>query len=285
MLLAGLLWLAAAHAQQLGPRIIATAEQIAAAVANSPLSASLKPYGADIGRLGIFESGGNLGVYNGTCCTGVLQVNRRGLRVYCGCTPAQYAALPLQEQVNVWANLTNANANNGVIHGLLNRGSFDGQPVDGAMVLSCIQIGPGNCARTLAAGTCATRAGADINGNNFCHFAARIRGADTVIADPDAGTAPGTDPGTPSGSSGAAGTYWSPVSAEDAFFNGAGVDMSEVKTLVSNLVAAATLLWTAWVSQAQFFLWRRGRIQLMAMQTNILTATVLTLLVLFFTLD
>lgn len=282
--LISLCW-AAVQAQQLGPKVVVTADQIAAAVASSPLSDSLKKYATDIGRLGIFESGGNLGIYNGSCCTGVLQVNKRGLRKYCECTKAQYAQKSLQEQVNIWAKLTNDNANNGIIRGLMARGTFGGIPVDGAMVLSCIQIGPGNCARTLAAGTCATRAGADINGNNFCHFAARIRGTDTVVADPDAGTAPGTDPGTPSGSSGAAGTYWSPVSAEDAFFNGAGVDMSEVKTLVSNLVAAATILWTAWVSQAQFFLWRRGRIQLVAMQTNILTATVLTLLVLFFTLD
>jgi integrating conjugative element protein (TIGR03758 family) len=284
LFLAALLWLVAAHAQQLGPKVVATADQIAAAIATSPLSAGLKPYAADIGRLGLFESGGNLGVYNGTCCTGVLQVNRRGLRVFCGCTPAEYAAMPLQDQVNVWAKLTNANAANGIVQGLMARGTFDGKPVDGAMVLSCIQIGPGNCARTLAAGTCATRAGADGNGNNFCHFAAQIRSTDPVAADSGTGTVPTTDPSTSPGWGGAVGTYWTPVSAEDAFFNGAGVDMSEVNTFVSNLVGGAAILWAAWVSQAQFFLWRQGRIQLLALQTNILTAAVLTLLVLFFTL-
>jgi P-type conjugative transfer protein TrbL len=163
-----------AYAQQLGPRMIVTASDIEAAVNNSPLSPTLKQYAEDIGRLGIFESGGNLGVYNGTCCTGVLQVNRGGLWANCHCTPAQYASMSLQQQVNIWAAVTNVNANNGIIRGLMALGSFDGKPVDGAMILACIQIGPGHCAKTLAAGTCSTQAGADANGKNFCDFAANI---------------------------------------------------------------------------------------------------------------
>jgi hypothetical protein len=279
LFLAALLWLAVVQAQQLGPKVVVTAGQVAAAIANSPLSASLKQYAADIGRLGIFESGGNLGVYNGTCCTGVLQVNRRGLRKYCDCTPAEFASMSLQNQVNVWAKLTNDNANNRIIRGLMARGTFDGKPVDGAMVLSCIQLGPGNCARTLAAGTCSTRAGADINGTTFCTMAARIRGDDTVVADPGPGNSPGNDQEAAPDS----GPYWMPISAEDAFFNGAGVDMSEVNTFVSELVAGATVLWAAWVSQAQYFLYRRRSITLMDVQSNLLRAAVVTSLVLIFT--
>jgi len=161
--------LAPASAQQLGPKVVVTAAQVAAAIAHSPLSPGLQAYAADIGKLAInVESGGNLGVYNGTCCTGVLQVNKSGLAKYCDCTPEEYANMSLQQQVDVWAKLTNANANNATVQGLMGKGSFGGQPVTGAMVLSCIQIGPGYCAKTLQAGTCATSAGSDGNGNNFC---------------------------------------------------------------------------------------------------------------------
>lgn len=275
-------WLVPVVAQQMGPRVIVTASQVASAIASSPLGSALKQYAADIGRLGMFESGGNLGVYNGTCCTGVLQVNRGGLRKYCDCTPEQYARMSLQQQVDVWARLTNANADNRIIRGLMARGSFDGRPVDGAMVLSCIQIGPGNCARTLAAGTCATRAGADGNGKNFCDFAASIRGdhPGTVPTSPDTprNPYPNADPST-------GGTYWAPVSAEEAFANGAGATMAEVREAVSNLVATIVLLWAAWVCQAQYVLWRRRQISLMAVQANIVAASVLTMLILLFTLD
>jgi hypothetical protein len=274
------LWWTLVLAKQLGPRVIVTADQIAAAIAGSPLSDSLKKYATDIGRLGVFESGGNLGVYNGTCCTGVLQVNKGGLQRYCKCSPAEYANMPLDRQIEVWAKVTNGNANTRTVRNLMARGTFDGKPVDGAMILACIQLGPGYCARTLAAGTCSTRAGADINGTNFCTMAARIRGDDTVVADPGPGNSPGNDQEAAPES----GTYWMPISAEDAFFNGAGVDMSEVNTFVSELVAGATVLWAAWVSQAQYFLYQRKRITVMDGLSNLLRAAVVTSLVLIFTL-
>jgi hypothetical protein len=274
------LWWTLVLAKQLGPRVIVTADQIAAAIAGSPLSDSLKKYATDIGRLGVFESGGNLGVYNGTCCTGVLQVNKGGLQRYCKCSPAEYANMPLDRQIEVWAKVTNGNANTRTVRNLMARGTFDGKPVDGAMILACIQLGPGYCARTLAAGTCSTRAGADINGTNFCTMAARIRGDDTVVADPGPGNSPGNDQEAAPDS----GPYWMPISAEDAFFNGAGVDMSEVNTFVSELVAGATVLWAAWVSQAQYFLYQRKRITVMDGLSNLLRAAVVTSLVLIFTL-
>ena len=43
-------------------------------------------------------------------------------------------------------------------------------------------------------------------------------------------------------------------------------------------------LWTAWVALAQYGSWRKGRIDLMTLQTNIIGSTVLTLLVLGLTL-
>lgn len=284
-LLAAVLFSAAALAQQMGPKIIVTADQVAAAVAASPLGPALKQYAADIGRLAVnVESGGNLGVYNGTCCTGVLQMNRGGLDRYCDCKPEQYASMNLQQQVNYWAELTNANAANSVVRNLMAMGTFGGRAVDGAMVLSCIQIGPGNCAKTLRTGTCSTNAGADGNGNNFCDFAASIRGgAASPSPAPDPSPAPNPNPEPAAG--GTPAPPWTPVSAPAAFSAGAGVDMDTVHEAVRETVSVAALLWTAWVAQAQFFSWRRGRASLPTLEASVVGAAVLTALLLFITLN
>jgi integrating conjugative element protein (TIGR03758 family) len=188
--------------------------------------------------------------------------------------------MPLQQQVDVWAKLTNANTNNATVQGLMGMGSFGGQPVTGAMVLSCIQIGPGNCAKTIKAGTCATSAGSDGNGNNFCDFAAKINGV--------SGSNPAaiSDINTPSGAAPPllpSANYQYP-SAEDAFLAGAGVDVSQSKDLVLSALSVVMFLWTASVALAQYGSWRQGRIDWMTLQTNIIGSTVLTLLVLGLTL-
>ena len=271
-----------APAQQMGPKVNVTAAQVAAAAANSPLSPALKAYAADIGKLAInVESGGNLGIYNGTCCTGVLQVNRGGLKTYCHCTPEEYANMGLQQQVDVWAQVTNANADNATVRQLMGLGSFGGQPVTGAMVLSCIQIGPGNCAKTVKAGTCATSAGSDGNGNNFCDFAAKVDGAagNAPVAVIDYGNAPtGAAPPLLPGAN-----YRYP-SVEEAFLAGAGVDAAQTKNVILSALSVAMFLWTAWVALAQYLSWRKGRIDLMTLQNNIVGSAVLTLLVLGITL-
>jgi len=284
-LLAAALFSVAAIAQQMGPKIIVTAEQVAAAAANSVLSPALRQYAADIGRLAInVESGGNLGIYNGTCCTGVLQVNKGGLKVYCGCTSEQYASMTLDQQMQVWAKLTNANAANSVVRNLMAMGSFGGRAVDGAMVLSCIQIGPGNCAKTLRTGTCATNAGADGNGNNFCDFAGKIRGG-AASPSPAPAPSPAPNPNPEPAAGGTPAAPWTPVSASAAFYAGAGVDMDTVREAVREAVCAAALLWAAWVAQAQFFSWRRGRTSLAALEASVIGVAVLTSLLLFITLN
>ena len=270
-----------ASAQQMGSKVMVTAAQVAATVANSPLSPALKAYAADIGNLAInVESGGNLGVYNGTCCTGVLQVNAGGLEAYCHCSPQEYANMSLQQQVDIWAQVTNVNANNATVRQLMGLGSFGGQPVTGAMVLSCIQIGPGNCAKTVSAGTCATSAGSDGNGNNFCDFAAKINGG--------TGSSPVMigDGGTPSGAAPPllpAANYQYP-SVEEAFLAGAGVDVGQSKDAILSALSVAMFLWSAWVALAQYLSWRKGRIDWMTLQNNIVSSTVLTLLVFVITL-
>jgi len=270
-----------AFAQQLGPKVVVSAAEVAAAVAQSPLSPALKAYATDIGKLAInVESGGNLGIYNGSCCTGVLQVNRGGLAKYCDCTSQEYANMPLQQQVDVWAKVTNANAANATVQNLMAMGSFGGRAVTGAMVLSCIQIGPGNCAKTLQAGSCATSAGSDGNGNNFCDFAARIDGA--------AGGSPAalTEANLPVGAAPPllpAANYQYPSPGE-AFLAGAGVEEGQARELVLSAIAVAAFLWVAWVALAQYGSWRQGRIDLMTVQANLVGSAVLALLVLGLTL-
>ena len=263
-------------AQQLGPKIIVTADQVAAAASASPLSAAFKQYAADIGKLAInVESGGNLGIYNGSCCTGVLQMTESNLDYYCDCTKEQYASMSLQQQVNFWAELTNDNGKSSVVRGLMAMGAFGGRAVDGAMVLSCIQIGPGNCAKTIRAGTCDTRAGADGNGNNFCDFADKIRKDGSPAPPPH----PAPDPYD--GGATVAPHVWTPLSVPAAFFAGAGVDMDSVRQAVLEIVCVAALLWTAWVAQASFFSWRSGKIRLMTLESNVTAAVVLTSLLVF----
>jgi hypothetical protein len=75
-----------------------------------------------------------------------------------------------------------------------------------------------------------------------------------------------------------------PLSANDAFLGGSGVDFANVKHAVSEIVSIAMLLWTAWVTQAQYLSWRRGKVEWFAMQGNIVKSAALTMLVLAITL-
>ena len=69
-----------------------SAQQITDAVNNSPLRDDLKATSCSLGGLGRFESGGNKGVYNGSCCTGIFQLNKRNISDYANTTPRATAA-------------------------------------------------------------------------------------------------------------------------------------------------------------------------------------------------
>ncbi|PZR95243.1 MAG: hypothetical protein DI537_05505 [Stutzerimonas stutzeri] len=157
----------------MGPKTNYSAAEVSTAVRNSGLNANLMQYADDIGSLSRFESSGNAGIYNGTCCTGILQMNRSNLAAQ-GLTPQEYANLPLQDQVNAWAKLTNSAANAGSVKQLMAMESFDGKKVDGAMVMACIQLGVGNCQKMINSGSCSGFA--DSNGTTICKMADKIRG-------------------------------------------------------------------------------------------------------------
>ncbi|QRM34990.1 hypothetical protein [Microvirga sp. VF16] len=178
---------------QLGPKTNYSASDIANAVRNSNLNPSLRQYADQMGNLGMFESGGNAGIYNGSCCTGVFQLNRSNLAA-AGYTPEEYANAGLDEQVRVWANLTNQGANTAVVRQLQQMGTFDGQQVDGAMIMACIQLGTGNCQKMVQSGKCSGFS--DINGTTICAMAQKMRnGASTPteVSDPFQNIAEGTD--------------------------------------------------------------------------------------------
>ncbi len=125
---------------------IVSAADIAAAIQNSPSASTwLKQNAQAVAQLAInVESGGNTSAFNGSCCYGVLQMNRTNIARYANVTPEQYRQLSLQEQVNAWSALTSDALQAAAVRNLLALGTFDGRPVDGNLVLACVQLGIGN---------------------------------------------------------------------------------------------------------------------------------------------
>lgn len=171
--IAGAISQANAKISQIGPKTNYTSQQIADAVRRSSLDPSLRAYADQMGQLGVYESSGNAGVYNGSCCTGIFQINQSNLRAQ-GLTPAQYANMGLDQQVEVWARVTNGGVNTGVVKKLQGMQTFDGQPVDGAFIMACIQLGTGNCQKMVQSGSCSGFS--DINGTTICKMANAMRG-------------------------------------------------------------------------------------------------------------
>lgn len=156
-----------------------SAQDITDAVRNSSLRDDLKSTSCSLGGLGRYESGGNKGVYNGSCCTGIFQLNNANVRKYAGTDREGYGCLSLQQQVNAWANLTNDGYNTGVMRQLASMQTFDGQKVDAGFLSACIQLGTGNCQKMVSAGRCSGFA--DINGTTICDMARSARS----MADPN----------------------------------------------------------------------------------------------------
>jgi integrating conjugative element protein (TIGR03758 family) len=74
------------------------------------------------------------------------------------------------------------------------------------------------------------------------------------------------------------------ASTSEAFSAGAGADMKDIRQLVLGTLSIALLLWTAWITRAQFSSWRYGKVSLMQMQANVLSSLTLLSVVLFITL-
>lgn len=279
LVLAGQLWTATAHAQ---PRLTnntqVTAEQIEEAIRNSPnASPWLRANARAVANLAMFESGGNLSIYNGSCCYGVLQLNRGNISYYTGLTPEQFRNLPLQDQINAWARLTNDALRSRVVQSLIALGTFDGRPVDGNLVLACVQLGIGNCQRMIRSGRC--NGFADRNGTTICDMADRIAGRGPVPTPPAPGAGGGTPapgqpgPGMASGGSGCirdaqGGCLPMSEAMRQGFESGSGVSMERLRSTIQLILAALAFAVTGSAMLDTWQSYSNGAITKAAMITN-----------------
>lgn len=227
-----------------------TAADVQQALLNSPnASPQLLQYAQAVGSLAMYESGGQLSVYNGSCCYGVLQMNTRNIDRETGLTPEQFRRLPLQDQVNAWASVMSQALTTYPPRLLASLGTFDGRPVTPSMVLACVQLGTGNCLTMIRSGRCSGFA--DINGTTICSMADRIDqgagGAPVVAVTPPSGAPTVTTPPPrsplPSCITDGHGRCVSISQAlTSGFEQGSGHSMAELRSFIQGLTAVVTLL-------------------------------------------
>jgi len=144
--------ISAAYAQEAAPACQRyTAAEVAAAISNSPNAGStLKNAACDFGGAAIAESGGRQCASNGNNF-GVLQLTRSNLPA--GMTPEEYMALPLEEQVNIWAQQTGGNIGSGyreLSDAITNGTTIGGVTPTAGMLKACFQFGPVICRNNVA---------------------------------------------------------------------------------------------------------------------------------------
>lgn len=229
---------------------LVTATQVADAIRNSPNASPWLKANADaVGRLAMFESSGQLDVYNGSCCTGILQMNKKNIRKYAETSPEDFKTWDLQSQVDAWSKLTTEAMKARAPKTLAGLGTFDGREVDGDMVLACVQLGIGNCQKMINSGSC--NGFADINGTTICKMADRIRNGpptgnngdpvdDLIRPNPDQGGSyrPPVDPCIREGE----GCLPLTESLEQGFASGSGVSMGNLRAIIFAISTAFVTL-------------------------------------------
>ncbi|MEZ7809338.1 hypothetical protein [Alcaligenes phenolicus] len=229
---------------------LVTATQVADAIRNSPNASPWLKANADaVGRLAMFESSGQLDVYNGSCCTGILQMNKKNIRKYAETSPEDFKTWDLQSQVDAWSKLTTEAMQARAPKALAGLGTFDGREVDGDMVLACVQLGIGNCQKMINSGSC--NGFADINGTTICKMADRIRNGpptgnngdpvdDLIRPTPDLGGTyrPPVDPCIREGE----GCLPLTESLEQGFASGSGVSMGNLRAIIFAISTAFVTL-------------------------------------------
>lgn len=233
--LSNLVWLLPAVALA----AIVSSADITQAIQNSPnASAWLKQNAQAVANLAInVESGGNTSAFNGSCCYGVLQMNRTNIAKYAGVTPEQYRQLPLQVQIDVWSQLTADAMRSGVVRQFIGLGTFDGRAVDGNLVLACVQLGIGNCQRMINSGSC--HGFADSNGTSICDMADRMANGrptnpgNTTLPASGSGSTGGTSLGGTSCPRDATGACMEvSASMQQGFLQGSGIQMPSLKQML-----------------------------------------------------
>ena len=277
-----LMLLAGAGATQAAPTV--TEADVAAAILASPGSNQwLRDNAAAVAHLARFESGLRTNIYNGSCCSGILQMNKTNIWNYTGVSPAVYRTWSLQQQVNAWTRLTVDGMRAGSVRQLLrmqaNGQKFDGRTVDFNLVMACIQLGTGNCATMLRSGHCGGFK--DKNGTTICRMADAMAGGRAGITDGYEDGSVSTRPiATFECRRNADGSCMSTSEAmRAAFREGSGVEMETLRNVIRMLLMSTALLaagsgtLTAWQSYA------KGAIAQPAMIGYVKRATLLTLTV------
>jgi hypothetical protein len=262
---------------------LVTVAQVADAIRNSPTAnAFMREHADEIGALAIqVESGGNTTAYNGSCCYGILQLNTANIHQL-GLTTEQYRAAPLQAQINGWAKVESDALKDPVIQSLQVQNSFDGQPVDASMLLACVQLGQGNCARMVKSGRC--DGFKDSNGTSICAMAAKMRGAASPSPSPNPNPNPNPGVGSGGGAGGSGGVNTgvelSPsLSGAQAFERGAGASMANTSQTIKLIAAALMTLLLAWSASGLWERFASGQIQASTLLKTLLHAMVLLMVV------
>lgn len=119
-------------------------------------------------------------VYNGSCCTGMMQINTSNLANpdICGCTPAEFAAMSGQQQIDVYTRYFDGVQSDASIQKLeqmqASGQTLGGQVVTGDTVVACAQLGTANCAAAIANNCSSVANGQGGDGSvNVCTMAAK----------------------------------------------------------------------------------------------------------------
>ncbi|MGN8119160.1 hypothetical protein [Labrys sp. 22185] len=126
---------------------VVSASDVSNAIRNSSTAnGTLQNASCDFGGAAMAESGGNTCASNGNNF-GVLQLTRSNLPA--GMTPQQYLNLPLQQQVDIWAQQVGNSNTSGGYGSLVNNASIGGTPVTAGMKAACFQFGPLICKKDI----------------------------------------------------------------------------------------------------------------------------------------
>lgn len=132
---------------------------------------------------------GNTGIFNGSCCTGLMQMNTRNIYDFGGTqkgmTRAEFAQLDGQQQIDAYTRYYNSIQNDPNIkkvQNLAETGGYIGNhKVSADTVAACIQFGTGNCQAAMANG-CSdrTRGNGGDNYKTVCEMAETARAGKDV---------------------------------------------------------------------------------------------------------
>ena len=238
--------------------VIATYAQIVNAVRTSPNSdAFLRANAESVANLAVRVENmrGDTTNYNGSCCSGILQMTATNIAAFAGVTPAVYRTWTLQQQIDAWTALTVSAMRAPAVATLRSMTTFDGMPTDAYMQLACIQLGPGNCQTMISSGRC--EGFRDRWGTSVCSMAARMQGL-TYTPGTGSGTPTPAPTPTPSSTSSNNNSLFTPTPGnyvpsgstasamlDASFTSGSGVSMASVNTLIKTILLSILVIFAA----------------------------------------